>query len=411
MCMERHDHLIESAFGRSELRESLEDLKRLRPGEIDPNPETKPAKPDSIDMDDDGLHSPNLYLFLLNNPILFLFFLEREMLSEAISRLANTKGKKAKRHSRERQLIEARRLASIQRQREMKASGIDVAELLPTKKPRGIDYRVEMPLPTAPPPSAYDTSDPSHMHGDDRQFLNKIISQEDSVRVKKREKAAKERAADQKKLRKLAEQDLPALVRRREEQRLEAQLADQQQHSLVLSLPEPQVSEAEMGAIARTSLAQMRLTRKALSGGDEGDEEEDDADVDRGTLGSESTISQSVTDVLVQGGLGAATGGGGGSGSGGAIMGSSSNPSLQLTGPGMTPHIGLGSVRNARTVSRDELLKQQARDLHALMTAPTPLLGGKNAPLTSISLTGQSTALPQVPAVCFLSFLYIHDLT
>jgi pre-mRNA-splicing factor CDC5/CEF1 len=28
-----------------------EDLKKLRPGEIDPNPETKPARLDAIDMD------------------------------------------------------------------------------------------------------------------------------------------------------------------------------------------------------------------------------------------------------------------------------------------------------------------------------------------------------------------------
>lgn len=45
-----------------------EDPKRLRPGEIDPNPETKPARPDPVDMDEDEL----------------------EMLSEARARLANT---------------------------------------------------------------------------------------------------------------------------------------------------------------------------------------------------------------------------------------------------------------------------------------------------------------------------------
>lgn len=33
---------------------SAEDVRRLRPGEIDPDPETKPARPDPIDMDEDG---------------------------------------------------------------------------------------------------------------------------------------------------------------------------------------------------------------------------------------------------------------------------------------------------------------------------------------------------------------------
>lgn len=55
--------------------ENVEDPRKLRPGEIDPNPETKPARPDPKDMDEDEL----------------------EMLSEARARLANTQGKKAKR--------------------------------------------------------------------------------------------------------------------------------------------------------------------------------------------------------------------------------------------------------------------------------------------------------------------------
>lgn len=73
----------------------------LRTGEIDPNPETKPARPDPVDMDDD----------------------EKEMLSEARARLANTRGKKAKRKAREKQLEEARRLAALQKKRELKAAG------------------------------------------------------------------------------------------------------------------------------------------------------------------------------------------------------------------------------------------------------------------------------------------------
>lgn len=52
--------------------EDLNDARKLRPGEIDPTPETKPARPDPIDMDEDEL----------------------EMLSEARARLANTQGKK-----------------------------------------------------------------------------------------------------------------------------------------------------------------------------------------------------------------------------------------------------------------------------------------------------------------------------
>ena len=49
---------------------------------------------------------------------------EKEMLSEARARLANTQGKKAKRKARERQLEEARRLAALQKRRELKAAGV-----------------------------------------------------------------------------------------------------------------------------------------------------------------------------------------------------------------------------------------------------------------------------------------------
>ena len=34
--------------------EGADDPRKLKPGEIDPNPESKPARPDPIDMDEDG---------------------------------------------------------------------------------------------------------------------------------------------------------------------------------------------------------------------------------------------------------------------------------------------------------------------------------------------------------------------
>ena len=46
------------------------------------------------------------------------------MLAEARARLANTQGKKAKRKAREKQMEEARRLASLQKRRELRAAGI-----------------------------------------------------------------------------------------------------------------------------------------------------------------------------------------------------------------------------------------------------------------------------------------------
>lgn len=56
--------------------------------------------------------------------LIYVHTVEKEMLSEARARLANTQGKKAKRKARERQLEEARRLAMLQKKRELKAAGI-----------------------------------------------------------------------------------------------------------------------------------------------------------------------------------------------------------------------------------------------------------------------------------------------
>ena len=56
---------------------SVDDIRRLRPGEIDPDPETKPARPDPIDIDDDGTFS-SLSAASFNLECLFVCFLKKE---------------------------------------------------------------------------------------------------------------------------------------------------------------------------------------------------------------------------------------------------------------------------------------------------------------------------------------------
>lgn len=63
-CLERYQKLLDEAeakeneelglAGPGDSGPSAEDIRKLRPGEIDPDPETKPARPDPIDMDEDG---------------------------------------------------------------------------------------------------------------------------------------------------------------------------------------------------------------------------------------------------------------------------------------------------------------------------------------------------------------------
>nr|CAD7440526.1 unnamed protein product [Timema bartmani] len=133
-CLERYEYLLDQAQKKEEGEDAADDPRKLKPGEIDPNPETKPARPDPKDMDEDEL----------------------EMLSEARARLANTQGKKAKRKAREKQLEEARRLAALQKRRELRAAGIELAPR--KKKKRGVDYNAEVPFEKRPTPGFYDTS-------------------------------------------------------------------------------------------------------------------------------------------------------------------------------------------------------------------------------------------------------------
>lgn len=56
-------------------------------------------------------------------------FVDKEMLSEARARLANTKGKKAKRKAREKQLEESRRIAVLQKRKELKEAGVSLQKV------------------------------------------------------------------------------------------------------------------------------------------------------------------------------------------------------------------------------------------------------------------------------------------
>ena len=59
-----------------------DDPRKLKPGEIDPNPETKPARPDPVDMDEDGRHwIYSCYYCTTAFNYLFLFFQFQFMLT------------------------------------------------------------------------------------------------------------------------------------------------------------------------------------------------------------------------------------------------------------------------------------------------------------------------------------------
>ena len=72
--------------------------------------------------------------------------------------MANTKGKKAKRKARERQLDESRRLSMLQKRRELKAAGVE-SKLVGMKKRKYRDYAREIPFQQLVPSGFYDVGD------------------------------------------------------------------------------------------------------------------------------------------------------------------------------------------------------------------------------------------------------------
>ena len=172
---------------------------------------------------------------------------EKEMLSEARARLANTKGKKAKRKAREKQLEEARRLASLQKHRELKAAGIETVKR--AKRVRGIDYNSEIPFERKPNPGFFGTA--AELQTQANQF------QEDDfkpVTLAELERVGKRHFEEQ-----LQKQDLKCqqLVER-QSAIFKANLQNSRsspEHRMPLVLPQPRISIFEADQIDRLGVA------------------------------------------------------------------------------------------------------------------------------------------------------------
>ncbi|CAD7969327.1 unnamed protein product [Amoebophrya sp. A120] len=227
-CLERYERLLDIAQNR-EMTE--DDPRKLRPGEVDPHPHTKPARADAQDMDEDEL----------------------EMLTEARARLANTRGKKAKRKAREKQLGEARRLAQLQKSRELKAAGVsqERQEFLKRRR-RQMDYAREIPFLQEIPKGFHETGpeeNPISQIG-----TGKVALQQIEQKRRDREEQIK-RAEDNRKLKKLQKENLaehmeivnkmndPASTRKRVE----------------LDLPAPMLEEWELQALAKHGEENLKL--------------------------------------------------------------------------------------------------------------------------------------------------------
>lgn len=205
----------------------------FRPGELDPDPESKPARPDTIDLDED----------------------EKEMLSEARARLANTQGKKAKRKARERQLEESRRLAVLQKRRELKNAGINVKVV--TRKPGQMDYNADIPFEKPAAPGFYDTIEEKDQNERQReafdprkqQLANKRKGDQDDDAERKKRKNDKGSAS------------AASAAAARAGQMQKIREAEQSNKRRGLNLPAPQVSESELEHVVKMGMAGEKASR------------------------------------------------------------------------------------------------------------------------------------------------------
>jgi len=217
-CLEHYERLLDQAQGREEMPD--DDPRRLKPGEVDPNPHTKPARADAVDMDED----------------------EKEMLTEARARLANTRGKKAKRKAREKSLEEARRLAALQKHRELKAAGISIRQR--TQRKGRIDYGTEIPFEQKVPAGFHETGpeeDPITSLG----LKNLSLAQlENRNRLQTELRMRKD---DERKIKRLKKDDLPAAIE------IINKLNDPKntKKNSKLILPAPQLQDWELEHIAK----------------------------------------------------------------------------------------------------------------------------------------------------------------
>jgi len=327
-CQERYERLLDEAAAASAGGEAGvgddaaggSEARRLRPGEIDTHPETKPARPDPIDMDED----------------------EIEMLQEARARLANTQGKKAKRKAREKMLAEAKRLADLQKRRELKQAGL-LSGAARTKarggkkRRREIDFGVEIPFHKPAPAGFHATEDEDDRAEDIRtkRLRNVDYKKINEAQYRSRDaEAAKMQKKEEARLRSLERSNMQYVVA--EVSKRNDPIAARKRGEL--KMPEPAVTDEELGRVAR-------LSRDAAAG---------------------SAVAAA-----------AAAGGGGSGGATDALLGDYADRPLPT--PMRTPAVGLGGQK----MSSQEIIMREASNLRMLEKGQTPLLGGENPMLAA----------------------------
>lgn len=322
-CIERYQKLLDEAEqreagelaltgGDESAAPTADEIRRLRPGEVDPDPETKPARPDTIDLDED----------------------EKEMLSEARARLANTQGKKAKRKARERQQEESRRLAALQKRRELKTAGINIKVV--TRKKGQMDYNADIPFEKKAASGFYDTSE--EMTLNERQRATFDPRKQQLAQAKRKQDEDEEAGRKRRK----PDKDAPSASYRealKAGQMQRIREAEQSSKRRALNLPAPQVGEGELEEIVKMGMIGERANTMA----------EGENDATRGLVNAYNTLNTSAP------------------------------------------------IRTPKAPAHEDHIANEIRNIRALTETQSSLLGGENTPLhEGAGSTGFESAAPRM---------------
>ena len=240
------------------------------------------------------------------------------MLSEARARLANTQGKKAKRKARERQLEESRRLALLQKRRELKNAGINIK--IVNRKKGQMDYNADVPFEKKAVPGFYDTQEEADRNEKQREAFDPRKQQ-----LANKRKGDQEEDPDRK--RRKGDKNAPtaafaAAAKAGQMQRIREAEQSSKRRSLVL--PAPQVGETELEEIVKMGMVGEQANRLAGQG---------DNEATRGFVGNYTGI------------------------------------------------VGGTPIRTPRAPPQEDHIANEIRNIRALTETQSSLLGGENTPL------------------------------
>lgn len=255
------------------------------------------------------------------------------MLSEARARLANTQGKKAKRKARERQLEESRRLALLQKRRELKNAGINIK--IVNRKKGQMDYNADVPFEKKAVPGFYDTQEEADRNEKQREAFDPRKQQ-----LANKRKGDQEEDPDRK--RRKGEKNGPspgfaAAAKAGAMQKIREAEQSSKRRSLVL--PAPQVGENELEEIVKMGMVGEQANKLAGEGENE---------ATKGFIGNYTGI------------------------------------------------VGSTPIRTPRAPPQEDHIANEIRNIRALTETQSSLLGGENTPLhEGSSTTGFDSVTPR----------------